>query len=146
MKFGSLASRPIRKLLIMANGAFWLLFGSYFGAQSYTYRPHTKVFEEETPPYIFWGRAFPFEQYMNPVMRATRFIQAPSFYAARPFFSYFDKRGIVVDHTYWGISIGGYYLIVVCLLSFLQWYLVGVIVEFIRPRIKRSGETPHTTT
>lgn len=142
MKSGFLVSRPIRRLLIIANGAFWLLFAFYFVAKSYAYRPHIKVFEEESPPYIFWGRAFPSELYMSPLMGATRFIQAPSFYAASPFFSYFDKRGIVVDHTYLGISVGGYYLTAVCLISFLQWYLIGAIIDFIRSWAKTTSETP----
>ncbi|HKW64531.1 MAG TPA: hypothetical protein VJN89_18405 [Candidatus Acidoferrum sp.] len=141
MKLAFLTPRSTRRLFIVVNGLFWLLFAIYFVAKSYAYRPHIKVFEEESPPYIFWGRALPVEQYMSPLMRVTRAVQAPSFHAASPFFSYFDKRGIVVDHLYLGISVGGYYLVAVCLISFVQWYLLGAIIDAMKGRTKSARET-----
>ena len=67
-------------------------------------------------------------------MNVTRAIQKPSFIAVQPFFWYFDSHKITVDREYLGISVGGYYLILVCLVSFLQWYLVGLFMDYIRSR------------
>ena len=71
-------------------------------------------------------------------MKVTRFIQRPSFIAAAPYFWYFNSHSITVDHLYWGISVGGYYLLLVCLLSFLQWYLVGLVIDLIRRHLSAS--------
>lgn len=144
MKSGVLGSRPFSRLLLLANAVLWLAFAVNFIVKSYPYQPHPKVFEEVSPPYIFWGHAFPPDQFMAPLMRATRLIQAPSFYAARPFYWYFDKRGIVADRLYAGVCLGGYYLLLVCLLSFAQWYLTGLVIDFVRRRfrIRRGPVSP----
>ncbi len=134
MKLNFTATWRLPRLFVVANAVFWIVFGTNFALKSYTYKPHTKIFEEQSPPYILWSRAFPFDQYTSPMMRATRYLQWPSFYAATPINLYFSRRDIVVDHLYWGVSVGGYYLIGVCLLSFLQWYLVGLLVDYLRRR------------
>jgi hypothetical protein len=36
---------------------------------------------------------------------------------------------------YGGIDVGGYYLILVCLLSFAQWYLIGLLLDCLRRRL-----------
>lgn len=136
MKLNLTAAWQLPRLFMLANAILWLIFSTNFALKSYTYRHHTKIFEEESSPYILWSRAFPFDEYMSPLMRATRVVQWPSFYAATPVNLYFSHRGIVVDQLYWGISVGGYYLICVCLLSFLQWYLVGLLLAYLRARLR----------
>jgi len=122
-------------LLIGANAVFWLLFAINFAARSYTYHPHAKVFEEPSPPYIVFNRAFPFDKYMTPFMRTSRFLQWPSFKAvAKPYFWYFNNHNIDGDALYGGISVSGYYLLLVFVVSFLQWYAVGWLVERARKR------------
>jgi hypothetical protein len=119
------------RLVILANGIYWMVFAVLFVTGSYPSRPHRPAFEEVTPSYIFFGRAL--RQIdtgtgvgLPPLLiKLTYAIQRPSVLAARPFYWYFDSRGITVDHLYGGISVGGYYLLLVCLLSFVQWYLVG---------------------
>jgi hypothetical protein len=126
--------------LILANGVFWLVFIVYFWWKGYLYNPHVKLFEEPAPPYIIWGRAFPFDQYMSPFMKASRILQWPSFYAASPLNFLASSRGIVGDTQYWGTSVGGYYLILVCLLSFIQWYLIAIFIDYLTHRVgQRSG-------
>jgi hypothetical protein len=61
----------------------------------------------------------------------------------RPFFWYFNHRGISVDQQYWGTSIGGYYLLLVCLLSFLQWGFVGFSIDCVRQWFSRKPIEPH---
>jgi len=68
---------------------------------------------------------------MTPLMRTTRLMQWPSFFAAAPLNFYVSRRGIVVDDLFWGTSAGGYYLILVCVLSFFQWYLIGLLAVYI---------------
>ena len=84
--------------------------------------------------YIYYGRALPAEQYLTPFLRSVRFLEWPSFFAARPYFRYFDSHGIYGEQLYSGVSVTGYYLVIVCLLSFVQWYAVGRIVDYARER------------
>lgn len=142
MKSTFLGTHPFARLFLLGNGVFWLVFAVNFVVRSYHYEQHVRVFEEESPPYILCSRAFPFEQYMSPLMRVTRLLQWPSFYAATPVNLYFSHRGIVVDQLYWGVSAGGYYLILSCLLSFLQWYLVGLLIDYARKRLNARGGWP----
>ena len=142
MKPGIRASRPFAKALVLANAVFWITFVVYFVSQSYPYQPHQKLFEEQSPPYIFWGHAFPFDKYMTPFMRATRLIEAPSFYAATPLFWYFDSRHVVADNLYAGVDVGACYLILVCLLSFGQWYLIGLLMDYVVREHFKIGHGP----
>ncbi len=57
------------------------------------------------------------------------FLLVFSFYAAKPFFGYFNSRNVTGDHLYAGISVEAYYLLLVCLLSFGQWYLTGWLID-----------------
>src|SRR5258707_5817772 len=131
-------------LIVLADVVFWLVCGVLFVAGSYESKPHKLAFEEATPSYIFFGRALreidsgTGVSLPPPLMKVTRFIQRPSFIAAASYFWYFNGRGITVDHLYWGISVGGYYLLLVCLLSFLQWYLLGLIIDLIRRHLIAS--------
>lgn len=120
------------RILIIGNTLLWMVFAANFIAKSYPYKPHRFEFEEVAPPYIIWGHAFPFGEYMSPLMRITRTLQAPSFYAAIPLNLYFSRRGITDDRLYGGISTGAYYLLSGCLLSFVQWWLVGLLIDYSR--------------
>jgi hypothetical protein len=140
MRIGVLTHHGFTTLLVLANALFWFIFAVSFVSDSYRYEPHPKRFEEPSSPYIICSRAFPFAGYMNPLMRATRVLQWPSFYAAAPFNFYVSRRGIVLDDLLWGTSAGGYYLILVCVLSFFQWYLIGLFADYIRRASSFSGQ------
>jgi len=139
MKSALFGPHPFARLLLLANAVFWVAFAIYFQSNSRPYKPHTPMFEEQSPLYTYYGRALPAEQYMTPLMRTTRFIQWPSFFVARPFFWYFDRHGIDGERVYGGISITGYYLLIVCALTFLQWYLVGLLADYLRNRMSVKG-------
>jgi hypothetical protein len=125
-------------LLLIANGLFWIVFAALFIAKSYPYTLHRPTFEEITADYIFFGRALKLIDTGTGIglpplfVKVTYAVQWPSAYTARPFFWYFNRHGISVDHQYWGTSLGGYYLLLICLLSFLQSYLVGLLVDYVR--------------
>jgi hypothetical protein len=131
------ASRRFAKLLMLANVMFWLIFAGGFAFKSYPYKPHQPFFEERSPELIYFGRALSYleNERLTPFMRVTFTVQKPSFYAASPLNFYFSRKGIVVDQLYGGISAGGYYLLLVCLLSFMQWYIVGLIIDLTRMRL-----------
>lgn len=122
------------KILLLANASLWLIFLVFFMFKSHPYTPHKPIFEERSPELIYFGRALSYleNEQMIPLIRTIRLVQLPSFYAASPFNSFFSRRGTSVDHLYWGISLGGYYLFLVCLLSFVQWYLLGFLIDYIR--------------
>ena len=137
----SATSRPtIASVMTVANSFFWVVFVVLFLLQSYPYKPHKLSFEEATPSYIFFGRALreiasgTGESLPPPLMKVTSAIQRPSFVAAKPYYWYFNSHEITVDHLYWHVSVGGYYLIVVCILSFMQWYLLGFLLDHHRGR------------
>ena len=133
------------RALPLLNLAFWLIFGVLFVAQSYPYKPHRLAFEEITPSYIFFGRALRETDSgtgaaLPPaLMKVTYVIQKPAVVAAKPFYWYFNGRGIVVDRLFCGISVGGYYLLVVSLLSFLQWLLIGFFADAAYLRLNRPN-------
>ena len=148
MKSALLGSRPFGRILLLVNGVFWLVFAISFLANSQAYRPHPLKFEEQSPLYAYYGRALPAQQYMTPLMRTTRIFQWPSFFAARPYFWYFDGHGIDGERLYGGISVTGYYLIIVCAISFLQWYLAGLFIDYLKRRwsadpSRTSGNAGH---
>jgi hypothetical protein len=141
-----LLRRPLRlslsKILLLANCIFWLVFSFLFIIKSQPYKQHIKQFEERGPELIFFGRALSYleNEQPTPILRVTQLVQWPSFYAARPFFWYFNRHGIVVDHLYGEISLGGYHLLFVCMLSFPQWYLVGSFLDYLRRRLTGKAD------
>ena len=74
------------------------------------------------------------------LMKVTYAIQRPSVFVARLFYLYTNSRGLVVDNLFFGISVGGYHLILVCLLSFSQWFIVGLLYDAIVMGIKKSDQ------
>jgi hypothetical protein len=135
MKSKSFPHFSFARSLLLGNACLWLILRVFFVLKSYPYIPHKPIFEERSPELIYFGRALSYleNEKMIPLIRTIRLVQLPSFYAASPFNLLFSRRGMAVDQLYWGISVGGYYLLLVCLLSFVQWYLVGVLIDYIRP-------------
>jgi hypothetical protein len=135
----AVTSRPtIARVMTVANIFFWLVFVVLFLLQSHPYKPHKLSFEEASPSYIFFGRDLrEVDTGMGgslppPLMKVTSAIQKASFVAAKPYYWYFTSHEITVDRLYWHVSVGGYYLVVVCFFSFLQWYLLGFLLDHLR--------------
>jgi hypothetical protein len=127
---------PLRlsTVLVLANAAFWCAFAAFFIANSQHYEPHRPTFEEDSPNIIYFGRSLSYlvNDQMRPAIRALRIVQCPSFYAASPINYYFSSRNVTIAQLYGGISVGGYYILAVFLLSFAQWFFIGVFVDYIR--------------
>jgi hypothetical protein len=104
---GKIRSASLPTSLVLINGVFWLFFAANFVMVSQPYQPHVKHFEEESPPYIFWGHALPFGQFTAPFVRVAHLLEMPSFYTAAPFKFYCSYKGVVVDDLHFGVSEGG---------------------------------------
>jgi len=138
----------LSRLLPLLNLVFWLVFIVVFVIQSFPYRPHKPVFEEISYSYIFFGRALREIDSGTGValpptlMKVTYAIQRPSVVAARPLYLYTNSRGYVVDDLFFGVSVGGYHLLVVFLLSFSQWFLVGLVLDGCLRAMRQRRSTP----
>jgi hypothetical protein len=112
-------------VLLAANLGLWVYFWIAFvqASQPYDPRPwgHSPV-----DVYCLWGHAIGLTRsaFLYPFMGLIRWIEFPSLLLAtisqRLFFS-----KVSADQFLLGVSIGGYKLLVIMVLSFLQWYLVG---------------------
>ena len=119
----------LAKFVLMANLCFWTYFWFAFAYSSEAYDPrpwgHMPV-----DPYSFWGHAIGLTRssLTYPFMKVAFWIEFPSFFSVtllrRAFLS-----GVSGDTFFAGISIGGYELLAIMLLSFLQWYLIGWLCQ-----------------
>lgn len=117
-------------ILLGANLMFWVYLWSDLFFKAVPYEPHEPRFEEMLPTYVLWGRALPVEHERNLYsLQLMKLLQAPSYWAARPYVWITVKKGILWDRTYMGVSPGGYLLLIIMGLSFGQWYLVGLAVR-----------------
>jgi hypothetical protein len=135
------------KIVLVANLCFWVYFwvAFFLAAQPYDPRPWGHV---PVDPYSFGGHAIGLTRssLTYPFMQAAFWIEFPSFLLAtlgqRAFFS-----SVSGDQFFAGISVGGYKLLVVMVLSFLQWYFMGWLGRKLWERWSRhhpSGALKHS--
>jgi hypothetical protein len=129
-KFGK-----VTMVLLMANLGLWVYFWIAFAQASQPYDPrpwgHNPV-----DVYCFGGHAIGLTKsaFMYPFMELIRWIEFPSFLLVTLIQWAFFSR-VSADQFLLGISTGGYKLLVIMVLSFLQWYLVGKATQ----RLTRKG-------
>lgn len=137
------------KTVLIANLCFWVYFwvAFFLAAQPYDPRPWGHV---PVDPYSFGGHAIGLTRssLTYPFMQAAFWIEFPSFLIAtlgqHAFFS-----NVSGDRFFAGISVGGYKLLVVLVLSFLQWYFIGWVGQKLWQRWFRhhpSGALNHAPT
>jgi hypothetical protein len=129
-------------VLLSANLGLWIYFWIAFAQASQPYDPrpwgHLPV-----DVYCLWGHAIGLTRpaFMSPFMELIRWIEFPSFVLVtlirKAFFS-----GVSADEFLLGISTGGYKLLVIMLLSFLQWYLIGKSIQRLTRRGTVSSPAP----
>lgn len=113
-----------------ANLLFWAYFWVDVTTRTMPYQVRQPKFEEVLPTFVFYGRALPTDQEGRLTsLRLARVLHAPSFWAAQLYVWITVKKGILWDKVYWGVSPGGYFLLTVMVLSFGQWFLVGLAVR-----------------
>ncbi len=129
-------------VLLTANLGLWVYFWIAFAQASQPYDPRPWGH----PPvdvYCLWGHAIGLTRsaFMYPFMGLIRWIEFPSFLLVtliqRVFFS-----SLSADQFLLGVSTAGYKLLVVMVLSFLQWYLVGKAIQRFARRGPVSSPAP----
>ena len=115
-------------VLLLCNLLFWIYFGIAFAHASY---PSSRDVWNYTAPaapagYTFFGRSIGVREsaFEHVFFRAMFYTQFPSFAVARLGQDLILPKVTGTDY-FAGISEGGWRLLVVMLLSFMQWYLVG---------------------
>lgn len=113
------------KVLLAANLCFWIYFAISFAQASYPFK-HDPWGHPAGAGYTFLGHSIgivesPFAHLFFQVMF---WVEFPSFAVARLGQNLLFPH-VTGDQFFAGISEGGWRLLIVALLSFLQWYLVG---------------------
>jgi hypothetical protein len=137
--------------LLLANLCFWIYFAISFAQASYPFK-HDPWGHPAGAGYTFLGHSIgivesPFAHRFFEVMS---WVEFPSFAVARLGQNLLFPH-VTGDQFFEGISEGGWRVLAVALLSFLQWYLVGWVGQkpwhrwFGHPTADPS-QTPSTTT
>jgi hypothetical protein len=113
------------KALMVANLCFWIYFGIAFAQASYPFQADPLGHPAGTG-YTFWGHSIAVVEsaLTYPFFRIMFYAEFPSFALATLAVRVFSPHQLV-NGFFAGISGGGWLLLAVMLLSFLQWYLVG---------------------
>ncbi len=121
--------RTLPKSAIIANLGLWVYFWLAFARSSQPYDPrpwgHMPV-----DPYSFWGHTIGLTRssLTYPFMKVVFGVEFPSFLSVAVFRKAF-LAGVSGDTFFAGVSVGGYELVVIMLLSFLQWYFIGLAIQ-----------------
>jgi hypothetical protein len=139
------------KAMLSANLCLWIYFWLSFAyaSQPYTLPPRGNL---PVDPYIFWGHAIGITRssLTHLFMKVVFTVEFPSFLAVRlPRNAFLPNVG--GNAMLAGISVGGYELLAIMLLSFVQWYLVVWVVQKLWHRWSNHptttpGQVPSTTT
>jgi len=107
------------------SAIFWLAFAQ----ASYPYRPDPLGHPAGTG-YTFWGRSIGVTEsgLTYPFFKAVFYVELPSFVIAVLVERVFDSQ-LLSPRFFVGISMAGWSLLATMLMSFLQWYLVGSVVQ-----------------
>jgi hypothetical protein len=117
------------KLLLVANLCLWVYFLEAFAqtSQRYDARPwgHPPV-----EPYSFWGHAvgLTISIFSYTFMKITYWVEIPSFAFVTVTMRILFGR-LPSDQLVAGVSLPGYKLLAVMIISFLQWYLIGGMIQ-----------------
>lgn len=128
-------------LVLVANLMLWAFFWVDFSRRLVPYREHPPAFEEASPVFVFDGKALPIEQTPTRCLRQIELIEAPSFWVVRPAVHILNRSPSSWQSTLAGISPWGYLLILVMLLSFLQWYFLSRLIIWLSHRVWTGGAT-----
>ena len=113
------------KALLAANLCFWIYFAIAFAQASYPFR-HDPLGHPAGAGYTFAGHSIGILEspFTHPFFNLAFWVEFPSFALARGGQNLFFPW-VTGDRFFAGISEGGWRLLTIVLLSFLQWYLVG---------------------
>lgn len=132
----------ITTTILAANLGLWVYFWIAFAQASEPYNPHHWI-HFPVDLYSFWGHAIGQTQSssLHPFMNLMFWAEFPSLALVtliqRVFFSKVSAEEILL-----GISTGGYKLLAIMVLSFLQWYLIGKAIQRFTSRGPASSSAP----
>ena len=113
------------KALLVANLCLWIYFGIAFAQASYPFR-RDPWGHPAGAGYTFAGHSIGIVEspFTHPFYNLAFWVEFPSFALARGGQNLLFPQ-VTGDRFFAGISEGGWRLLTIALLSFLQWYLVG---------------------
>jgi hypothetical protein len=113
------------KVLLIANLCLWIYFWIAFVQASYPFRPDPLGHPAGTG-YTFWGHSIAVVEsgFVYPFFRILFYVEFPSFALATLIVRVFSPHQLI-NGFFVGISGGGWLLLAVMLLSFLQRYFIG---------------------
>jgi hypothetical protein len=113
----------LTKMLLVANGLLWVVFWSIFFGISHKATPHWPPTDGAV---MVAGRTC---DLLSPISPDHWFAymafwpSAPTWVVIRPVFKQ------ILDFYHFGTNLSGTRLIVVCVASFLQWYLIAFVMK-----------------
>ncbi len=117
------------KVLLVANLCLWIYFEIAFAHASYPFR-HDPWGHPAGAGYTFAGRSIGIIEspFTHPFFNLAFWVEFPSFALARGGQNLLFPQ-VTGDRFFVGISEGGWRLLAIVVLSFLEWYFVGWVVQ-----------------
>lgn len=126
------------KVLLAANLCFWIYFGIAFAHASYPFK-HDPWGHPAGAGYTFAGHSIGIVEspFTHPFFNLAFWVEFPSFALARGGQNLLFPQ-VTGDRFFAGISEGGWRLLTIVALSFLQWYLVGWVGQKLWERFRHD--------
>jgi hypothetical protein len=117
------------KVMLVLNLCLWMYFWIAFTQASYPFRPDPLGHPAGTG-YTFWGHSIAVVEsgLVYPFFRVVFYVEFPSFLLATVVVRLFSPHQLI-NGFFAGISGGGWLLLAIMFLSFLQWYLIGWVSQ-----------------
>ena len=114
-----------QKVLLTANLCLWIYFWIAFAQASYPFRPDP-LGHPAGSGYTFWGHSIAVAEspLLHPFFKAGFYPGFPSFALATWIAQIFSPH-LLLNGFFGGVSGGGWLLLGIMVLTFLQWALVG---------------------
>jgi len=142
----------VQKTLLAANIGLWIYFVAGFVQSSYPFRSNPLGHPAGTG-YTFWGHSIAVVEsgLVYPFFRVLFCAEFPSFLFAT-LIARAISPDLLINWFFLGISGGGWLLVAVMVVSFVQWYLIGWMVQklwqkwSVGPTGKRNHDHSHGRT
>jgi hypothetical protein len=135
----------LTKILLVANLFFWIYFAIAFSNASYRFTRDVWNYDPIAAPagFTFFGHSIGIREsaFQHGFFRTMFCVEFPSFAVARLGQNLFFPH-VAGNAFFAGISEGGWRLLVVALLSFVQWYFIGRLAQKLRHRWARNQVAP----
>jgi hypothetical protein len=137
----TLGRNPIAKIVLGLNLLFWIVFIVAVGIKAVPFTDHPPEFEEELPAFKFGRWAMPVEMESQSVLLKTIYtVYFPSYRPLAGVTNWITTEKTWVDRI-GPLSIGSYVLVGTMLLSFIQWYVVAILLWRMVASVRKIGPT-----